>query len=263
MRATLLARTTIAAFTLAVCCAAEMPTADQIIEKVVAQEDLNYEKAKNWEFEQHLVTQRLDGDEKVKSEKTKTITYRPEGKLSFSVGGLKDQGDKAEVGIGLSNDKDDEKEGKFSEALKMRELQPFYVFSLVGEGDLNGEKVWMLDFEPKPDMEEKAEGQKQKVLTRLHGRLWIHPKYFAIMKADCSLVRPMPFAWLDLVSLRILRIQYETVFHENKVWLPKSMEVYYLVRILFLSHIRERQTMTADGYREVPAEKAEVKPKKE
>lgn len=245
--------------------AAESPTADEIVNKVVVQEDANYEKAKDWEFEQNLVTQRLDGDEGVKEEKKKTITYRPEGKLSFNVGGLKDQGEKAEVGIGLSNDKDDEKEGKFSEALKMRELQPFYNFTLAGEeiGDWEGGKAILIDFEPKPDAGEKAEGERQKVLTHLHGRLWIHPTHHTIMKADCSLVEPMPFAWLDVVSLRILKIKYETVFHDKKVWLPKNMEVYYFVRIFFLGGIRERQTMTAENFREVPAEKkvAETKSK--
>lgn len=35
------------------------PTAKEIIEKVVTQEDANFEEAKNWEYTQHFVIQKL------------------------------------------------------------------------------------------------------------------------------------------------------------------------------------------------------------
>ena len=60
----------------------------------------------------------------------------------------------------------------------------------------------------------------------------------------------------DLVrnELKQLKIRYETCLHDNKVWLPQEMEVYYVVRVLFLTHIRERQFMKADGFREISSE---------
>jgi len=236
-----------------ICHAASMPTVEELVGRMVEQEDRNFELAKKWEFEQHLVTQRLDGDGHVESEKTKTVTYRPEGKLSFSVGGLKGQGEQAEVGIGMSNQKDNPEEGRFSEAIHMRELRPIYDFTLAGEGEHDGRKVWLLDFTPKIDL--KVEGDRQRrVLAGLRGRLWVDQADSAILRADCSLVKPMPFAWFDLVSLRELRIQYETLLQDGKVWLPKSMEVFYMVRVMFITHIREKQLMTADGYRLILAD---------
>lgn len=231
--------------------AAPFPTVEGLMDRVVEQEDRNFEQARQWEFDQKLVTQRLDGDGKVESEKIKTEVYRPEGRLSFSVGGLKGQGENAEVGVGRASSKAKAEEGRFSEAMRMRELRPFYNFTLAGEGEHAGLKVWLLDFEPKPDV--IVEGDRQRrVLAHLRGRFWINQTDAAVIRADCSLVSPMPFAWFDLVSLRELRIQYETLHHEGKVWLPSSLEVFYMVRVMFISHIREKQVMTASNYRLIP-----------
>lgn len=239
-----------------------LPKVEELMDCVVEQEDRNFEQARQWEFDQRLVTQRLNGDGEVESEKIKTEVYRPEGRLSFSVGGLKGQGEKAEVGVGRVDSKTKTEEGRFSEAMRLRELRPFYRFSLAGEGEYAGLKVWFLDFEPKPDV--KVEGDRQqKVLAHLQGRFWINQADAAVIRADCSLVRPMPFAWFDLVSLRELKIQYETLHHEEKVWLPKSLEVFYKVRIMFISHIRERQMMTASDYRRIPEGQPMDEPKPE
>src|SRR5689334_4150279 len=109
------------------------PSVETIMDRVVAKEDLNYERAKNWEYEQHFILQKVDGDGNVKEEKAKTVTYRPEGRLGFNVGGMKGEGKDTEVGIGLTNEKDSKDEGRFSESIKMRELRPFYTFTLAGE----------------------------------------------------------------------------------------------------------------------------------
>ncbi len=226
-----------------------LPSADEIIDRVVKQEDVNYERAKGWEYEQHIAVQKLDGEGRVKHEEVKTITYRPEGRLSFNVAALKGQGDDAQVGIGMTNEKDSEEEGRFSESLKMRELRPFYTFTRQEDGVLEGKMHWVVDFKPKPGVE--AHGQQQKVLKSLMGRLWIDPDENAIAHADCSLEKPIPFAWFDLVTLRELSIRYDAHSFEGKVWMPRGMNLTYRVRILFFGQVYERQLMKADGFREI------------
>ncbi len=235
------------------CCAvaAPPPLATNLVEHVIAEEDSNYERAKNWEYTLHITTQRLDGEGKVVRENQKSAPYRPQGRLSYRVEGVDRQGESAEVGFGFSDrESGDGKEGA-SESIKMRELSPFYDFALAGESQIEGKKVWLLDFAPKGEV--KTKGTRQKVLSRLRGRLWINERHNAIMRADCALDKPMPFVWLDLVSLRSLKIHYEAFHHEGRVWMPRRVEFEYLVRIFFISHIRQRQIMTADGFHELPA----------
>jgi len=223
------------------------PTVEEIIDRVIQQEDINFERAKTWEYEQHFTIQKLNGDGGVKSEEKKTITYHPEGRLAFNVAEMKGGSDKAQVGIGMTNAKDSKEEGRFSEAIKMKELRPFYDFKLVGEREREGKKHWLVEFEPKAGVE--AHGQQQKVLTHLRGKLWIDPQENAIAHAECSLQQPLALAWFDVVTLRDLQIQYDAAAFEGKVWMPRGMDLTYRVRIFFFGQVYERQLMTADGFR--------------
>lgn len=238
---------------------AEASSVDEFIEEVIRQEDRNYEIAKHWQYDQHIVAQKLDSKGKVKSEKSHVKASTPAGRLSFSVNASEEEKEDSKVDFGIGHSMSKPEGGKFSESSTMRELMPFYNFTFAGEEDLDGRKVRLVDFEPKPKKElPKAENRQQRVLMNLHGRLWIDATSKIIRRAECSLVRPMPFAWFDLVSLRDLKIRYETILHEGKVWLPKGFEVEYLVRIVYFTHIRERQTMTAEGYHQAPVEPAET-----
>jgi hypothetical protein len=248
---------------LAPCGAVAAPTAEEIVEKVLAQEDANFEEARNWEYTQHFVTCKLDGEGRVVSEKRSSTTYRPTGNLSYSVGGLSRNGEQAEVGFDVGTKTNEtaeeaEQSRRVSEAIRMRDLAPLYHFTFAGEGDCDRGPVWWIDFEPREGT--KARNSQQKVLARLHGRFWVHRELNTIVQADCSLVKPMPFVWLDLVSLRQLAIHYEAFRHEGKVWMPRLVEFEYLVRIFWVSNLRQRQTMTADGFRPAPAPPAPDKP---
>ena len=254
----MLTRPTLAAFTVLLAAAPPSPaapTAMEIIEKVVAQEDINFEEAKHWEYAQHFVTQKLDGEGKVVSEKRSSAVYRPTGNLSYAVGGLSPGVDNAQVGFDVGSKTNEtpeeaEESRRVSETMKMRELMPFYHFALAGEGESDHGPVWWLDFDPVEGA--KARTTQQKVLTRLRGRLLVHREFNTIVQADCSLVKPMPFVWLDLVSLRSLVIHYETFRHAGKVWMPRRMEFEYQVRIFWVTNLRQRQAMTADWFRQTP-----------
>ncbi len=226
-----------------------VPSVDAVIDQVIQQEDMNYERAKTWEYQQHFLIQKLDSEGHVKSEQKKTVTYRPEGRLSFNVAAMKGGDEKTQVGIGMTNSRDNSEEGRFSESIKMRELRPFYRFTLQGEREWKGKKHWLVDFEPKGDV--SAHGQQQKVLSNLKGRLWIDADKKAIAHAECSLYRPIHLMWFNLVQLQDLQIHYDAHLHEEKVWMPEAMELTYCVRILFFGQMNERQVMKTDNFHQV------------
>ena len=240
------------AMILAICAAkaAENPPApgedlgaQQIVEKMVVQEETNNEFARLYEYEQETVTEKLDKNKQVVHSTTKTVKQRLQHQISYKVQGI--QGGKevqTEVGFGSAPDEKPQQDGTYLEAMTIRELSRYYDFQREKDESVDGAAHYVLSFKPKDAKDlPKAKSREEKVLAHLTGKLWIHPADFSIVMSDSRLVSPLPFAIIDLVSLRDLRIRYQAFKLNDQVWLPKQMEVSYQVRVLYFKTIRERQ----------------------
>lgn len=223
----------------------------EIVEKMVTAEETNNELARKYEYEQETVTEKLNGDGKVVSSKNKTTKQQLQPKISYKVQGIKGGKEvETEVGFGSAPKKgDSDEDGTYLEAMTIRELSRYYDFVRGDNEAIEGVNHYVLNFKPKDAKDiPKAKSREEKVLANLAGKLWIHPTDFSIVKSDSRLVSPLPFAIIDLVSLRDLHISYEASKLENKVWVPKQMEIAYQVRILYFQMIRERQKVAMRNY---------------
>jgi hypothetical protein len=230
----------------------------EIVRRMIEQEEKNAERAAQYEYEQETVTERLNGDDEVVNTRTKTSKQRLHKVISYKVQGIKSGEDvETEVGFGSEPGKSSKEEGTYLEAMTIRELSQFYEFDREDDEEIGGLEHYVLSFHPKDEDElPKARSREEKVLAHLSGKLWVHPTDYAIVRSDSRLVSPLPFAIIDLVSLRDLSIQYEGFKHKNEVWLPKSMEVFYKVRILYLNMRRERQKVKMRDHKLAPVEQA-------
>jgi hypothetical protein len=225
----------------------------EILERMISGEEANYELARVYEYEQETVTEKLDKDGKVVKSTTKTEKQKLQKHIGYKVQGVK-RGEEVETSVGFEDERDEKprEEGTYLEAMTIRDLSRYYDFTRVADEPLDGVWHYVLAFKPKDEERiPKAKSREEKVLEHLAGKLWVHPKDFSIVKSDSRLVSPLPFAIIDLVSLRDLHIQHEAFKLDDKVWMPKRMEVRYSVRILYFSTIRERQRGTMRNYAKV------------
>jgi hypothetical protein len=232
--------------------------AGEIVERLVAEEEANYEWARRYQYEQETTTEKLDKHQKVVKSDTKTSKQRLQRQISYKVQGVKGGKEvQTEVGFGTAADEtQSEKDGTYLEAMTIGELSRYYDFTRVKDENVGGLKHYVLEFKPKEGKDiPKAKSREEKVLAHLAGKLWIHPTDFSIVMSDSKLVSPLPFAIIDLVSLRDLRIHYEAQKLDDKAWLPKQMEVSYQVRILYFKMIRERQKVTMRNFQKAEAAK--------
>lgn len=226
-------------------------SAQEIVEKMVVREEANNELARQYEYEQEMVTDKLDNNGTVVSTKTKTSQQRLQKLISYKVQGIKGGKDvETEVGFGSAPEKaSKEEEGAHLEAMTIRDLSRYYDFERDKDESVEGVVYYVLSFKPKSEKDiPKAKSRDEKVLAHLSGKLWIHPVDFSIVTSDSRLVSPMPFAIIDLVSLRDLHIRYQAFKLNDLVWMPKQMDVSYQVRILYFSTIRERQKATMRNF---------------
>ena len=224
-------------------------TAEEIVEQMVEHDEMNYQSAKDYEYQQTIITEKLNKKLEVVSSKTKTARQRLPRYISYEVRNMK-EGEEVEtsVGLGPSRPNAGEEGGSHQEAFTIRELVAFYDYHREKDETVDGIACYVLSYKPKDKKEiPKARSTQQKVLSHLTGKLHIHPEDFIIIRNDSDLISPMPFVFMDLVSLRSLHVHYDAV-KVDKVWLPQQMEISYQVRILYFSTIRERQRTTMGDF---------------
>lgn len=233
----------------------------EILERMINEEEANYELARAYEYEQETVTEKLNKKEEVVKSTTKTEKQKLQKHISYKVQGMKGGKEvETSVGFGAAPEEHKQEEGTYLEAMTIRELSRYYDFERVADEPVEGNPHYVLAFKPKNGKDiPKAKSREEKVLAHLAGKLWIHPTDFSIVRSDSRLVSPIPFAIIDLVSLRDLHIQYEAFKLDDKVWMPRQMEVSYQVRVLYFNTIRERQKASMRNYAKFESV-AEVKP---
>lgn len=229
--------------------------AQEIVDKMIVQEEANNEVARRYEYEQETITEKLDKNDRVVQSTTKTAKQRLQRQISYKVQGMKGGKEvQTEVGFGSAPDEKPAPEGTYLEAMTIRELSRYYDFQREKDEPVDGVLHYLLSFKPKDAKDiPKAKSREEKVLAHLTGKLWIHPADFSIVMSDSRLVSPLPFAIIDLVSLRDLRIRYQAFKLNDQVWLPKQMEVSYQVRVLYFRTIRERQKAAMRNYAQLKA----------
>jgi len=229
--------------------------AGEIVEKLISQEEANFEQARRYQYEQETVTEKLNKKGEAVKSTTKISKQRMQKQISYKVQGMKGGKEvSTEVGFGTATEDEPKEEGTYLEAMTIRELSRYYDFERAKDEPVDGVEHYVLSFKPKSDQDiPKARTREEKVLAHLQGKLWVHPEDFSIVRSDSRLVSPLPFAIIDLVSLRDLRIRYEAGKLDDKVWLPKQMEVSYQVRVLYFNTIRERQKVTMRNHAQLEA----------
>ncbi|CAB4243008.1 exported protein of unknown function [Methylacidimicrobium sp. AP8] len=129
-----------------------------------------------------------------------------------------------------------------SDLLAMRNLVPRYTITLEGEGVWNGQRAYLLRFEPKPDA--PCRSRADRVINALQGMLWVRKKDCSILHVEANLTHPVPIAWI-FASVDQLDVWYEatTVTPELGV-LPASGTVEYRVSTWFgTNHAKQQVVM--------------------
>ncbi len=129
--------------------------------------------------------------------------------------------------------------------LMLAEMAKAFDYTFLGDGTLNGHSVYMFSAEPKPTYE--PPNQRAKVLTGMHGKLWIDEQDYHWVKVEAEVVKPVYFegflARVDPGTRFVLEKQPVA----NGVWEPTRFSVSVASRILgFIAHNSEEVDVFSD-----------------
>lgn len=239
----------------------------QVVRLSVGRDQSNWDRIRDFTFEERVETRRLAGKGRVKD--NESMTYDVIILEGSPYKRLIRKGDRP-----LSVEEDAKELRKFDEEERKRrneserdrerrirdfekrrehsrafarEVPEAFDFRLAGEESVDGRRVWVIDAEPKPGYEPKA--KRAEVLKKLRGRLWIDAADHQWVKADTEVIDTLSF------GLFLVRIQKGTrlVFEQRQergVWVPSLIRLGGSAKVGMLKNLHLEQDVRFSNYRQ-------------
>jgi len=206
---------------------------DQIIKNAIRRDEELRELREGFTYQLKLVTQRLDDDNKVIPDKTKTVTakIKPGKDITFSADfnddskgddnssnnktyagatggrGLQSSQKKSDDDDDDSSKKDVEDAKKVNAMLDMGKIAPRFQYKRVQDETIRNRPCFVIKFSPKDDQPYST--REEKVINKVGGTIWIDQNDFSIIQTKGKLTEDVDVAWF-LASMKGMDFSYET-----------------------------------------------------
>lgn len=212
---------------------ADGPPVAEIIKNAIRRDEELRELREEFTYQLKVVTERLDDDNKVEPDKSKTVTakIKPGKDITFSAdfnddpkskdsdSGNKTTSAGASGGRGLnaksrssdddddSSNKDVEDAKKVNAMLDMAKIAPRFNYSRLDDDTVRARRCFVIKFSPKPD--QPFASREEKVINKVGGNLWIDQQDFSIVRTKGKLTEEVDVAWF-LATMKSMSFDYQT-----------------------------------------------------
>lgn len=253
-------------------------TVDQIIKNAIRRDEELRELREGFTYQLKLVTERLDDDNRVIPDKTKTVTakIKPGKDITFSADFNDDSKDNGSTspsqtsyagatgGRGLkssnkkssddddddSSNKDVEDAKKVNAMLDMGKIAPRFKYSRQGDETIRNRNCYVIKFSPKKD--QPFSSREEKVINKVGGTIWIDQSDFSIVQTRGKLTEEVDVAWF-LATMKGLDFSYQTSELPNlNIPVPANFLMNFDLNIMGY-RMAQRQTSVMGDYQ--PADK--------
>ena len=208
------------------------PAVSEIIQNAIRRDEELRDLRQDFVYQLKVVTERLDDDNKVIPDKTKTvsakikpgkdITYSADfnddsdSKSDDSSGGSKVAGVGAGRNLKKSRDDDDDDKDKDQQVedakkvnamLDMAKIAPRYNYQRLNDDTVRDRRCFVIKFTPKKD--QPFSTREEKVINKVGGTIWIDQNDFSIIQTKGKLTEEVDVAWF-LATMKSLDFNYQT-----------------------------------------------------
>jgi hypothetical protein len=222
------------------------PPLQTILQGVIARDAETQRALKSMEYDQTVHTERLDTSGHVTRHQDLKMIVRPGAAQEMQVVEARGDDLPADPDQAAQKARGQEMERR-KQTLDLKSISARFSVTLLGTSTELGPKTYVLAFEPKTD--QPYDTQTEKVLNRLHGRMWIRASDDTILRTEATLLHPVEVAWI-FASIDRLDFHYEMPpggSEYGPAWLQTYVEVAApLIRIrqrqrIDMTHFRARQ----------------------
>jgi hypothetical protein len=226
--------------------------AAEIMKRSVDRDFDNFERQKNYTYQQHQQDREFDAKGDVTKTETETseiliLVGRPYEKLIAKNGKpLSDSEARKEE---EKMDRELAKRQNLSEAQKakldqervenhkyMRQLSDAFNFKLEGEETVSGKKTWVIDAEPKPDF--KPASARARAFSKVRGKIWVDQNEYQWVKAEAEVLDTISMGWALFRIAPGGQIKFEQTRVDDELWLPAHVFIRADARVAYVKKIR-------------------------
>ena len=218
-----------------------LPSAEEIMRRGVANDELRRQHRLRWECDQIITTQHLDEAGAVTKPKMARVVHQEGSESAYFREGDSPAEHRA------SQDGDTVKAERSMAIMNLSRLAPSYEYAPVDVARVQGRDCYVIAFTPRRPR--KAGTAEEKAISLLSGRFWIDQTTYEILQGEGSIASPASIGFL--ASVRSMSF----VFHNRKTpggeVEPADLTVDYTVKALF-SFFRQRQFIQLENWRPAP-----------
>ncbi|NCZ96057.1 hypothetical protein EBZ02_02660 [bacterium] len=207
------------------------PAVNDIIKNAIRRDEELRDLRQDFLYQLKVVTERLDDDNKVIPDKTKTVSakIKPGKDITYSADFNDDSNSKSDstsgkskvagVGAGRNlhkgsdDDDDDDKDKQVEDAKKvnamldMAKIAPRYNYQRLNDETVRNRTCFVIKFTPKKD--QPFSSREEKVINKVGGTIWIDQNDFSIIQTKGKLTEEVDVAWF-LATMKSLDFNYQT-----------------------------------------------------
>ena len=139
-----------------------------------------------------------------------------------------------------------EKEKKQDRAF-IQDLVNAYDFKIVGEEQIDGRDVWVIEANPRKDFHPTQ--PHADILTKLKGKLWIDKKSYDWAKAEAESLDTISFGLFLARIHKGSRLIFEQMRLNDEVWLPKRSQMTAGARLMLFKNSTFENETTYSNYK--------------
>jgi hypothetical protein len=241
--------------------------AAEIVRRSVYADQRTLEQAKDYTYQETEVERDLDSSGKVTSTQSRTfdvlILYgRPFRKLVAKNGGPLSSREQAEQDAKLQKAIDQRKKESEQELAKQErqaekeqnqirkvagEIPNACNLTLIGEEQVAGRPAYVVQAEPHPGY--KSPDSRARLLSKLHGKLWIDKADYHWAKLEAEPIDTVSFGLLLARVSPGTRIEIDQMRVNDEIWAPSHIRVRLDARLALLMKFRKEIDISYTGYK--------------
>jgi hypothetical protein len=240
----------------------------EIIRRSVDRDFNNFERLKNYTYQEREENREIDGDGKIKKTEIETrevliLGGRPYGRViaredkPLPEKDVRKEQEKMDRAAAERENESAAEKAKRDKARAegrkfLRELPDAYRFRLAGEETVSGKPAWVIEADPKPGFRPKD--MRSKILTKVRGKVWIEKSEYQWVKAEAEVLDTLSFG---LALFRLApggSLKFEQTRVNDEVWLPAHMMIRADARFAYVKKVRAEIEVNYRDYKKFQAE---------